>query len=141
MQDEFLRLQAQLKKTIVFITHDFLEALKLADRIAIMRRGRIVQVGTGADLVLRPVDDYVADFTRDVPREKVVTAGSIAEPVRDRIDGAEPVPAEATLDVVMQLLAERRAPLSVTGNEGRIIGRITAEGVIAALAASGATRS
>jgi glycine betaine/proline transport system ATP-binding protein len=141
MQDEFLRLQAQLKKTIVFITHDFLEALKLADRIAIMRRGRFVQVGTGADLVLRPVDDYVADFTRDVPREKVVTAGSIAEPVRDRIDGAEPVPAEATLDVVMQLLAERGAPISVTGNEGRIIGRITAEGVIAALAASGATRS
>jgi glycine betaine/proline transport system ATP-binding protein len=141
MQDEFLRLQAQLKKTIVFITHDFLEALKLADRIAIMRRGRFVQVGTGADLVLRPVDDYVADFTRDVPREKVVTAGSIAEPVRDRTDGAEPVPAEATLDVVMQLLAERGAPISVTGNEGRIIGRITAEGVIAALAASGATRS
>ncbi|MDP9137575.1 MAG: ATP-binding cassette domain-containing protein, partial [Pseudomonadota bacterium] len=57
MQDEFLRLQAKLKKTIVFITHDFLEALRLADRIAIMHRGRIVQTGTGADLVLRPVDD------------------------------------------------------------------------------------
>jgi glycine betaine/proline transport system ATP-binding protein len=141
MQDEFLRLQAQLKKTIVFITHDFLEALKLADRIAIMRRGRFVQVGTGADLVLRPVDDYVADFTRDVPRDKVVTAGSIAEPVGDRLDGAEPVSAEATLDVVMQLLAERGAPIAVAGSQGRIIGRITAEGVVAALAASGAPRS
>ena len=119
MQDEFLRLQAQLKKTIVFITHDFLEALQLADRIAIMRRGRFVQVGTGADLVLRPVDDYVADFTRDVPRDKVLTAGSIAEPVSDRLDGAEPVSAEATLDVVMQLLAEREAPIAVAGSRGQ----------------------
>ena len=141
MQDEFLRLQAQLKKTIVFITHDFLEALRLADRIAIMRHGRFVQVGTGADLVLRPADDYVADFTRDVPRDKVVTAGSIAEPVSDRLDGAEPVPAEATLDVVMQLLAEREAPIAVAGSRGQVIGQITAEGVVAALAASGAPRS
>jgi glycine betaine/proline transport system ATP-binding protein len=140
MQDEFLRLQAKLRKTIVFITHDFLEALKLADRIAIMRRGRFVQVGTGADLVLRPVDDYVADFTRDVPRDKVVTAGSIAEPTSDPLEGAEPVPAEATLDLVMQLLAERRAPVAVAGSDGRVIGRITAEGVVAALAASGAPR-
>jgi len=137
MQDEFLRLQAKLQKTILFITHDFLEALKLADRIAIMRRGRFVQVGTGADLVLSPVDDYVADFTRDVPRDKVVTAGSIAEPTSDRLDCAQPVPAEATLDVVMQLLAERRAPVAVAGSDGEIIGRITAEGVVAALAAGG----
>jgi glycine betaine/proline transport system ATP-binding protein len=106
-----------------------------------MRRGRFVQVGTGADLVLRPVDDYVADFTRDVPRDKVVTAGSIAEPVGDRLDGAEPLPAEATLDIVMQLLAERGAPVSVVGSGGQIIGRVTAEGVVAALAASGASRS
>ena len=140
MQDEFLRLQAKLQKTIVFITHDFLEALKLADRIAIMRRGRFVQVGTGADLVLRPVDDYVADFTRDVPRDKVMTAGSIAEPTSDRLHGAQPVPAEATLDVVMQLLAERRAPVAVAGRDGEIIGRITAEGVVAALAAGGTLR-
>src|SRR5262245_32896325 len=75
MQDEFLKIQEKLKKTIVFITHDFLEALRLADRIAIMHRGCIVQVGTAADLVLKPVDDYVADFTRDVPRDKVLTAG------------------------------------------------------------------
>jgi glycine betaine/proline transport system ATP-binding protein len=141
MQDEFLRLQAKLKKTIVFITHDFLEALKLADRIAIMRRGRFVQVGAGADLVLRPVDDYVADFTRDVPRDKVVTAGSIAVPTSERLDGAQPVPAEATLDLVMQLLAERRAPIGVAGSDGEIIGRITAEGVVAALAAGGTPRA
>jgi glycine betaine/proline transport system ATP-binding protein len=138
MQDEFLRLQAGLKKTIVFITHDFLEALRLADRIAIMHRGRIVQTGTGADLVLRPVDDYVADFTRDVPRDKVLTAGSIAEPsAAGRGEGA-PIPAETTLEVVIQLLAQRQAPLPVSNGDGTIIGRITAERVVAALAGSGA---
>ena len=138
MQDEFLRLQAKLKKTIVFITHDFLEALRLADRIAIMHRGRIVQIGTGADLVLRPVDDYVADFTRDVPRDKVLTAGSIAEPWTAGRDGAAPISSETTLDIVIQLLAQRKAPLPVSNNDGKIIGRITAERVVAALAGNGA---
>jgi glycine betaine/proline transport system ATP-binding protein len=139
MQDEFLRLQEKLKKTIVFITHDFLEALRLADRIAIMRRGLIVQIGTGGDLVLNPVDDYVADFTRDVPRDKVLTAGSIAEPLTARHDGAAPVPAETTLDVVMQLLAQRKAPLIVTNSDGTTIGQITAERVVAALAGNRTT--
>ena len=63
----------------MFITHDFQEALRLADRIAIMRQGRIVQIGTAAELVLNPADDYVADFTRDVPRDKVLTVGDIIE--------------------------------------------------------------
>ena len=134
MQDEFLKLQEKLKKTIVFITHDFLEALRLADRIAIMRRGRIVQVGTGADLVLKPADDYVADFTRDVPRDKVLTAASIAEPAGAGVDGAAAIPGETTLDRVMQLLAERKVPLVVANGDGRIIGEITPAAVVAALA-------
>jgi glycine betaine/proline transport system ATP-binding protein len=137
MQDEFLRLQATLKKTIVFITHDFLEALRLADRVAIMRRGRFVQVGTGADLVLRPVDEYVANFTRDVPREKVVTAGSIAEPVASQVEGVEAIAAGTSLEIVIQMLAARAAPVYVADEGGHIIGRITAEKVIAALATNG----
>jgi glycine betaine/proline transport system ATP-binding protein len=137
MQDEFLRLQAELKKTIVFITHDFLEALRLADRIAIMREGRIVQIGTGAELVLRPADDYVAEFTRDVPRGKVVTVGSIAMPALgdEPQDGA--VEESATLDRILPLLAGRRSPLPVLGADGRIIGHVTAERVLAALAETG----
>ena len=63
MQDEFLRLQTMLRKTIAFITHDFDEAIRLADRIAIMNEGRIVQIGTPEELVTRPADDYVANFT------------------------------------------------------------------------------
>jgi glycine betaine/proline transport system ATP-binding protein len=74
MQDELIKLQETVRKTIVFITHDFLEALKLGDRVAIMKDGAFVQVGTPEDVVVSPTDDYVRDFTRDVPRSKVLTA-------------------------------------------------------------------
>jgi glycine betaine/proline transport system ATP-binding protein len=104
-----------------------------------MRRGLIVQIGTGGDLVLSPVDDYVADFTRDVPRDKVLTAGSIAEPLSARRDDAVPVPAETTLDVVMQLLARHKAPLIVAKSDGTTIGQITAERVVAALSGARTT--
>jgi len=139
MQDEFLRLQAHLKKTIVFITHDFLEAVRLADRIAIMRHGEIVQVGTAADLVLRPADDYVADFTRDVPRNKVLTAGSVMEPAAGPLNGAA-IAADLPLDEVMRMLAEGDGPLTVADGEGRPVGRVTATGVIRALAGDEAGR-
>ena len=77
MQNEFLRLQAALQKTIVFITHDFDEAVRLADRIAIMRDGRIVQTGTPEELILDPADAYVAAFTRDAPRSRILSARAI----------------------------------------------------------------
>jgi glycine betaine/proline transport system ATP-binding protein len=80
MQDEFLRLQSVLRKTIVFITHDFDEAIRLADRIAIMKDGAIVQCDTPEALVLNPADDYVAEFTRNVPKAKVIRVGSLAKP-------------------------------------------------------------
>ena len=77
MQDEFLRLQGQLHKTIVFITHDFDEAIRLADRIAIMKDGAIVQQGTPEEIVLHPATDYVREFTRAVARAKVVRVASV----------------------------------------------------------------
>ena len=81
MQDELINLQETVQKTIVFITHDFLEALKLGDRVAIMKDGVFVQVGTPEEVVSSPTNDYVRDFTRDVPRSKVLTAQTaMAEP-------------------------------------------------------------
>ncbi len=77
MQDELITLQAELQKTIVFITHDLDEALKLGDRIAIMRDGVIVQEGTPEEIVTRPANDYVSEFVQDVSRAKVIRAGSI----------------------------------------------------------------
>ncbi len=77
MQDELLRLQDELHKTIVFITHDLNEALKLGDRIAIMHDGRIAQIGSPEDIVLRPEDEYVGDFTQDVRLESVLTAAKV----------------------------------------------------------------
>ncbi|MGB0823935.1 MAG: quaternary amine ABC transporter ATP-binding protein, partial [Alphaproteobacteria bacterium] len=73
MQDELLDLQAKLQKTMVFITHDFLEAIKMGDHIAIMKDGEIVQIGTPEEIVAAPVDDYVREFTEDVPRYKVLS--------------------------------------------------------------------
>ena len=83
MQNEFLRLQSVLQKTIVFITHDFDEAIRLADRIAIMQDGRIVQIGTPEELVLAPADGYVAEFTREAPRAKILSARAIARAQRN----------------------------------------------------------
>jgi len=84
MQDEFLRLQGLLHKTIVFITHDFDEAIRLADRIAVMKDGRIVQTATPEELVLNPATDYVAEFTKHIPRGKVLSAGAIMAPAGRR---------------------------------------------------------
>ena len=80
MQDEFLRLQGVLNKTIMFVTHDFDEALRLADRIAIMKDGIIEQLDTPGKIVLNPATDYVKKFTEDVPREKVLKIESIMDP-------------------------------------------------------------
>ena len=79
MQDEFLRLQSSLKKTIMFVTHDFDEALKLADRIAIMKDGIIEQLDTPANIVLNPATEYVKKFTQEVPREKVLKIESVMD--------------------------------------------------------------
>jgi glycine betaine/proline transport system ATP-binding protein len=82
MQDQLLKLQASLNKTIIFITHDLNEAMRLGDRIAVMRAGRIVQIGTAEEILQEPADDYVAQFVQDVDRTRVLTASSVMEPPR-----------------------------------------------------------
>jgi glycine betaine/proline transport system ATP-binding protein len=79
MQDQLLELQQRLKKTIVFITHDLNEAMRLGDRIAVMRDGRIVQTGTAEDILLRPANDYVESFIQDVDRSRVLTASAVMD--------------------------------------------------------------
>ncbi|MGW0424471.1 quaternary amine ABC transporter ATP-binding protein [Streptomyces sp. NPDC003015] len=86
MQDQLLQLQQTLKKTIVFITHDLNEAMRLGDRIAVMRDGRIVQTGSAEDILVRPADDYVASFTKDVDRSRVLTASAVMD---TDVSGAE----------------------------------------------------
>ncbi|OYO84478.1 ABC transporter ATP-binding protein, partial [Lachnotalea glycerini] len=87
MQNELLSLQAHMQKTIVFITHDLDEALKIGDRIAIMKDGNIVQIGTSEDILHHPADDYVREFTQDVNRTKIVTAASIMRTAESIIVG------------------------------------------------------
>ena len=133
MQDEFLRLQRLLQKTIVFITHDFLEALRLADRIAIMKDGEVVQIGTPAQLVLHPENDYVAEFTKDVPRVRVITAGEIADPELPTDGLPCKVNAESTLEDIMPLFREHPEGIVVEGN-GTGSGVVTTQSVVHALA-------
>ena len=137
MQDEFLRLQEVLHKTIVFITHDFLEALRVADRIAILREGKIVQVDSPTNVVLNPADDYVAEFTRDVPRAKVVTAGSIAETANASINAEDGVGASTTVEELLPRLAGRATPLPVLDDDGNVTGQLTGDSVLRALASRG----
>jgi glycine betaine/proline transport system ATP-binding protein len=120
MQDEVVRLQKEVQKTMIFITHDLAEALKLGDRIAIMKDGRFVQVGTPEGVVAHPADDYVADFTRDVPRAHVLTARSIMRPVNGETDFAGDVAANTVVqDLLARVVGDER-PLRVIDGDGQI---------------------
>jgi glycine betaine/proline transport system ATP-binding protein len=131
MQDEFIRLQSVLKKTIVFITHDFDEAIRLADRIAIMKDGAVVQIGTPEELVLNPGDAYVAEFTRNVTRAKVIRARSLARPRPENAPGGLPqISASATIAEAAPLFADS-AWLDVVDGTGRSLGVLAREDVVA----------
>ena len=136
MQDEFLRLQRELKKSIVFITHDFLEALRIADRMAIMRDGAVVQIGRPVDLILNPVDNYVKEFTNDVPSELVLTARDVADPTRGFVDGMGEAGAETSLADLLPQLAANDAGVIVRDTAGIELGGVTARDVVKALAGS-----
>ncbi len=126
MQDEFLRLQNVLHKTIVFITHDFEEAIRLADRIAIMQEGEIIQVGTPEELVLRPETEYVSEFTRGIPRAKVLTARAVMETQKD-----EGFAGSVEVSIKLQELAARimdaKKPFAVVDENGNTIGQVRRE--------------
>lgn len=134
MQDQVVRLQKDLKKTMIFITHDLAEALKLGDRIAIMKDGGFVQVGTPEEVVARPADAYVADFTRDVPRAHVLTARTIMAPVPaidDRVYGPD-VEADTTVQDLIPIVANSDELLKVMEGD-QVIGVVDRGAVMTAL--------
>lgn len=134
MQNELLRLQETLHKTIVFITHDFLEALKLGDRVAIMKDGEIVQLGTPEEIVARPVNEYVREFTRDVPRAKVLTAAAVMNPANGADAGGQAVAADTTLEALIPRVLSYDGVLAVVNEAGGVIGSLDRRTVLLALA-------
>ena len=137
MQDEFLRLQNLLHKTIVFITHDFDEAIRLADRIAIMYEGRIVQLGTAEELVTNPATDYVRAFTRDIPKAKLLTVASVmGAPDGGHGDGPV-VKNDQLIGDVAGLVINQDRPVSVVDASGNLVGSLTRGQVVGVLFSDG----
>jgi len=120
MQDEFINMRVDMKKTVVFITHDLLEALKLGDRVAIMKDGEIVQIGTPEDIVGQPADEYVSEFVKDVPRGRVIPVRSIME---------EPIVvarSQQDIETCIREMGDRRTPVAfIVGPFNRIMGILT----------------
>jgi glycine betaine/proline transport system ATP-binding protein len=131
MQDEFIRLQKLLKKTIVFITHDFDEATKLADRIGIMKDGRMVQLATAEEIVLHPADDYVAEFARNAPHQRIISVGAVMEPVAADAEGE--VSADAKIGDVAEQVLQAEKPVGVVDAQGRLVGSINRGDIATAL--------
>ena len=132
MQNEFLRLQNILKKTIVFITHDFDEAIRLADRIAIMYEGLIVQVGTPEELITKPATDYVAEFTKDIPRSKLLSVSSIMndsdkKPYNNNILFNEKV------EKIAAKVLKSESAFSVIDKDKQVLGSLSKKEIIKAL--------
>ncbi|MBS1270732.1 MAG: Glycine betaine transport ATP-binding protein OpuAA [Gammaproteobacteria bacterium] len=130
MQDEFLRLQGVLHKTIVFITHDFDEAIRLADRIAIMKDGGIIQIGTPEALVLDPANEYVAEFTRDIPRAKVLSARAVMLPAVAGEQFAGEIPGETRIEQLAGRIVDCEKPLAVVDRNGGVVGQISRDSVL-----------
>ncbi len=132
LQAEFMGLAAKMQKTTVFITHDLDEAVRIGDRIAIMRDGKIVQIGTAEDIVMHPADDYVADFVAGISRLKVVRAHAVMRPLSEFESAEGPlgaavqtVGADTPLKALIDAAIASESPMAVTDAEGRRIGAIT----------------
>lgn len=120
MQEQLLELQRTLKKTIVFITHDLNEAMLLGDRIAVMRDGRIVQIGTPEDILTDPANDYVEQFVQDVDRARVLTASNVMERPRPRVDAAA-----GPRTALRQMRDAYMSAVYVTDRDRRLLGMVT----------------
>jgi len=133
---ELLRLQAELGTTMVFITHDLAEALKLGDRILIMRDGEVVQVGTPDEIIGAPADDYVRDFTREVPKSHVLTLRWVMRPPRDgdSHEGVELPSSTVIRDAARKALGHGRHPIQVV-DDGQLVGMVDEDAIFRAVVA------
>ena len=132
MQDEFLRLQKLLKKTIVFITHDFDEAIRLGDRIGIMKDGYLVQLATPEVMVSSPANEYVREFTRNAPRDRILTVGSVASSKTIELNGVNVKASMKIGDAASAVLSSDK-PIAVVDEDGKAVGNIDRGMMIAAL--------
>ena len=133
MQDEFLRLQSVLNKTIMFVTHDFDEALRLADRIAIMKDGIIEQLDKPDNIVLNPATDYVKKFTEDVPREKVLKIESIMDASDPNASGEIAVKKDDIVETVAEKILNSKEIIKVVDEKNSVVGSINPSKVIKVL--------
>jgi glycine betaine/proline transport system ATP-binding protein len=133
LQDEFLNIQATLKKSIVFITHDISEALKLADRIAIMRDGKIVQIGTPPEILLSPVDDYVREFSKDVPKGQHARLASVMTGEAEVGPDDPGLTTNMTLDTALAQCMQLYQRVPVRDENGQVVGAVHPADLAAAL--------
>ncbi|PWI10962.1 glycine/betaine ABC transporter ATP-binding protein [Streptomyces sp. NWU339] len=135
MQEEVVRLHREEGRTMVFITHDLGEALKLGDRIALMRDGQVVQLGTPEEIVGSPADDYVRDFVRDVPREQVLTVRTAMRPASsaEAAGGGPAVRPDATVSEAIEAVARGGGPARVL-DEGRCLGIVDSDALLSVIA-------
>ena len=132
MQDEFMRLQTMLNKSIVFVTHDFDEAVRLGDRIAIMNDGVLVQIGTPEELVTQPANDYVAQFVKDAPRAKLISVRRVMAAKGQISKDADRCNADDKLETIAARLLCADKPMAVVDGE-KIVGSLTREQLVKAL--------
>jgi glycine betaine/proline transport system ATP-binding protein len=133
MQTVLLDLQKELKKTVVFITHDLDEALRLGDRIAILRDGEVIQQGSGQDIVLQPADDYISAFVKEVNRGRVIRLDTIMGPIAGSGEGLS-LPGNMVLEAAARLMTDaRQSTAIITDDGGKAIGRVDLQQIIAAM--------
>lgn len=145
LQDQFLDLSAQMGKTTIFITHDLDEAIRLGDRIAIMKDGRIVQIGSPEHIVARPADDYVADFVSGISRLSLVFAHTVMVPADEwqALNGSIPpcaprAPHTTDLSGLVDLAVAHRKPILITDDEGTLIGVVDQIALLRGIKGNGA---
>jgi glycine betaine/proline transport system ATP-binding protein len=128
MQDVLIGLQEELKKTIVFITHDLDEALRLGDQIAILRDGAIIQKGEPQDIILNPVDDYVADFTKNINRGRVLRVGSVM--IKEKLENGTKIEQDTTLEDALKIFSDTDTTTAIVTYNSKPVGSVRLNSII-----------